>query len=358
MKPSGFGLVIKRGAQAGWMIELPAHSIELGRGIPPRPSERRIEVAEPTVSRVQAVLYWYPEHNAFLIEHEPGAKNPTLVNGSPVGQQVLEPDDIIEAGEMLLRFMRVESAAAVKQATGYGPPVPRDPAEVRPWAPIDAGPPTAFALRVINGHPGDLGRVIPLPDRVLVDGNPLTMGGPGGRRNDIALADSKVAPEQARFVAVGGRLHIVPETPSPQILLRSMPVLGPCALAGGEVLTVGDTILQLDSLIARTVGAEGGCLEFVSFVGSSRPAPIALNTEVTIGRVGVSDVVVPDPAVSRIHLAILRRKGVHVLKHLSATNPTLVNNERVSGERVLMDGDEIRISDRTVLRYAAPESLR
>jgi len=72
---------------------------------------------------------------------------------------------------------------------------------------------------------------------------------------------------------------------------------------------------------------------------------------VTIGRAADCDLVLADPTISKHHLE-LRRQGLEVvLIDLGSTNGTRVNGAGVR-ERVLADGDEIRLGA-TVLRYEA-----
>lgn len=50
------------------------------------------------------------------------------------------------------------------------------------------------------------------------------------------------------------------------------------------------------------------------------------------------------PTVSRKHAAIVRHENQYLLKHLSKTNETFVNNTSIEEEAILKNGDEIRFS--------------
>jgi hypothetical protein len=61
----------------------------------------------------------------------------------------------------------------------------------------------------------------------------------------------------------------------------------------------------------------------------------------TIGREG-SDINIADPEVSRRHATIRSEGGAVAIEDLNSTNGTFVNGERITGTRVLSEGDEVR----------------
>ena len=75
--------------------------------------------------------------------------------------------------------------------------------------------------------------------------------------------------------------------------------------------------------------------------------------EVTIGRQASSQLCVGDPSVSRQHCLIQPAVEGFQIRDLGSNNGTFVNGKRVE-ERVLVDGDKIRIGD-TVFRFAGEE---
>ena len=63
----------------------------------------------------------------------------------------------------------------------------------------------------------------------------------------------------------------------------------------------------------------------------------------TIGRSRESDILLDDPAVSRVHAIVTRdAAGTYCLVDQDSANGTLVNSQPIS-EHVLEDGDEIQI---------------
>jgi len=63
-----------------------------------------------------------------------------------------------------------------------------------------------------------------------------------------------------------------------------------------------------------------------------------------VGRDPKCGVFIDTPLLSREHARIEPRDGGHVVIDLDSTNFTKVNGERVTGERPLKNGDEVRFS--------------
>jgi predicted component of type VI protein secretion system len=70
-----------------------------------------------------------------------------------------------------------------------------------------------------------------------------------------------------------------------------------------------------------------------------------------LGREG-TDIVVPDPEVSRRHAAVREHGGGVAIEDLGSTNGTFVNDRKVEGVQPLSDGDELRLGN-TVFRVRA-----
>ena len=65
---------------------------------------------------------------------------------------------------------------------------------------------------------------------------------------------------------------------------------------------------------------------------------------VTAGKSQSCSIVIDDPAVSRLHVAFENYgDGAWVVKDLGSRNGTSVNGERLTGERALRPGDEVRV---------------
>lgn len=77
---------------------------------------------------------------------------------------------------------------------------------------------------------------------------------------------------------------------------------------------------------------------------------VEVTPDAVIGREG-TEIVLPDPEVSRRHAAIRTEAGGVAIEDLGSTNGTYVNDERISGVRVLHDGDTVRFGN-TVWRLS------
>jgi two-component system response regulator HydG len=107
------------------------------------------------------------------------------------------------------------------------------------------------------------------------------------------------------------------------------------------------TVPRLDDPVLPT---RDFCLALVSGAGASVVCeiPSAAPHRFTVGKSPVCDLTLPDPAVSRRHIALEPRGGVLHLEDLGSTNGTFVNGVRVV-EALLQGGETIRLGS-TALR--------
>ena len=62
-----------------------------------------------------------------------------------------------------------------------------------------------------------------------------------------------------------------------------------------------------------------------------------------IGRTAPCDIAIPDSSVSSKHARILSTAEGFVIEDLGSRNGTFVNSEKVTGKRLLADGDTVRL---------------
>jgi pSer/pThr/pTyr-binding forkhead associated (FHA) protein len=72
------------------------------------------------------------------------------------------------------------------------------------------------------------------------------------------------------------------------------------------------------------------------------------------GRAPAAEIQVVDPKVSRRHFLVGPKEKAFTIRELRSTNGVWVNDERIAGDRVLEDGDRIRVGD-TVLVFRAQD---
>src|SRR5689334_8939408 len=90
---------------------------------------------------------------------------------------------------------------------------------------------------------------------------------------------------------------------------------------------------------------------------SDGPRGLVVGDRVLIGRRPFNTVMVPDPAVSRIHAWVKQRDGRgYVLYDAGSRSGTMLNGEPLREPRVLAEGDEIRVGPAT-LRYSEADEL-
>jgi TolB protein len=69
---------------------------------------------------------------------------------------------------------------------------------------------------------------------------------------------------------------------------------------------------------------------------------------IQIGRGSGNDIMLQDSQASRQHTEISQRGDQYYIRDLGSTNGTFVNNERITGTRLLQPGDQIRIGETTL----------
>jgi predicted component of type VI protein secretion system len=78
----------------------------------------------------------------------------------------------------------------------------------------------------------------------------------------------------------------------------------------------------------------------------------------TVGREGSNNLVLDDADVSRSHAVFQHLGAVWVVRDLSSRNGTMVNGERIAGDRPLRSGDEVRVgTTRIVYRSDTADPL-
>jgi two-component system, NtrC family, response regulator AtoC len=87
---------------------------------------------------------------------------------------------------------------------------------------------------------------------------------------------------------------------------------------------------------------------------SSFPRALPAAGELLVGRGPESDLQLSSPGASRRHALIRSSEGEVRIRDLGSRNGTLVNGERIEGERTLFQGDTITIGSVALILYLAP----
>lgn len=96
-------------------------------------------------------------------------------------------------------------------------------------------------------------------------------------------------------------------------------------------------------------------LEVLGELGSEN-VPL-LSDEVTVGKSRANDLVIDDPEVSRMHAVLKSYPAGWCIRDLSSRNGTFVNGNRLTAERPLRAGDEVRVGT-TIIRFSMPPSAQ
>ena len=104
-------------------------------------------------------------------------------------------------------------------------------------------------------------------------------------------------------------------------------------------------------IVAQLRQAPGGTLLGALILPSGERVELRERT-VVIGRMTEADITLADQNVSRRHAQVRAASGGYLVSDLGSTNGTMLNGQRLAGERRLADGDIVSIGS-THLRFEA-----
>ena len=81
---------------------------------------------------------------------------------------------------------------------------------------------------------------------------------------------------------------------------------------------------------------------------------IQLKESLTIGSATSSDVTIEYPTVSGLHCSLEKTKRGYLLKDENSTNGTKVNEEKITGDTILKDGDILQLSSKCIMVFVKP----
>ncbi len=277
---SGFQLKIIEGTGRGQVFPLDTKELTIGRAA--NPGERApgyVFLYDDTVSRIHAQLFWDDEQNSYILHHR-SQTNPTMINAAPAEEpRLLEPDDAITIGKVVLQIQQIERRWAGPVAPMVAPaaagPSSSDAApgiaplqSKRPHVPMPTetrkvavrismggnkgGQRNEFRLKVVEGP--DEGQSFPLKGTMALGRD---MG--EEQSNAVLLRDEFVCPDHAvlRWSEPDGKYQLLP-TANPVAIQRTMeglvwgtevPIAGRLLLESQDLLQLGNTRLVLEMTV-------------------------------------------------------------------------------------------------------------
>ena len=343
-------LLIKSGPRAGQSIPLNPGVTSIGRG-----SENDLVVDDPAVSRQHATIVF--QEGQYVVE-DAGSSNGTMVEGSPTARTVLSSGSALRLGETELVFMQAEgtmTAGATSAGAAPGPGA-QQPGETL----IMEQPETVMAwLAVTSG--ADKGKTYQLTAKDTTIGR--------DQENDLVQADAVVSRRHALLKYQDGKFLLLDLGSSGGSKVGDQSVGGRSLSTGGAIgvgqtqLTLVETESSEDVAPATSSGAtmvaqpesSGGVLVVQSGPDSGKSFPL-VQGENTIGRDPSCQILLTDPAVSRLH-ALIRRDGeASMVYDLGSRTGTTVEGETLTGHS-LSSGDVIAVgrSELTMMQIDQPQ---
>jgi len=313
---ASFGrLRVADGDEAGRVLDLEEGSLPLGRD--PR---SRLHLADPTVSKDQAVFHCGPD--GVSVENR-SPRNPILVNDEPVeGRRRLRAGDRLTAGSVNLLFEDPRAASP--------------PAAGRAGAEEPGSGPSGTRMMLqpflILHFPGGVTR------EETLAGTRVTVG--RATDSDIVVEFPTVSGRHAEIELRDGKYRIVDVGSTNGTSVNGKRIEAPHPLRNGDIVRIGDISGNSVSLTFREEGADIG--QELGTVAIGRLQVEGRDTFV-LGRDPACEVPLEGGLVSFRHARVDRAGDGHAITDLGSTNGTFVNGVQVRGHRALSAGDVIQI---------------
>jgi pSer/pThr/pTyr-binding forkhead associated (FHA) protein len=227
---------VLEGADTGASLIVSQPAVEIGRGEETAASEGRLALRDRSVSSLQARLSLAKE--GWLLEHNPEATNPTLVNGEPARRLLVAPGDRIRMGRVLLEVR----SHALQQVARRAPAAREERTEM---IRVDAAATTQISVgRGLWGHLVMLQGPVKLTGTrfpLLTDS--VTLG--RGQDCDLVLLDPGVSRRHAELVREGDKVVLVQRSETNPTLRNG------ATISARTVLEHGDEIGLADAVVVR-----------------------------------------------------------------------------------------------------------
>ena len=189
--------------------------------------------------------------------------------------------------------------------------------------------------------------------------NKLIIGRKGKKRKDIEFSDPSILDRHARLTLVENWLFIALEDQRASIYIndQSIKMKG---LEDGDLIRMGNTLLE-HFIIGSQCEGKGATMEVLE--GSSRGKIYALKkNSITIGRksAGSPDKDIEfsekDRSVSRNHACIEKKNNKYYIINQKPKNLTFLNGVHVTEPRPLVNGDKIKLGNKTLFLFKHSEA--
>jgi ABC-type multidrug transport system ATPase subunit len=174
------------------------------------------------------------------------------------------------------------------------------------------------------------------PKVYQLTGDLITIG--RATNNNIVIPSMIVSRQHARLERMpdGYQITVLPDAGNP-VYLEGRPLSGPHLMQHGDLLRIGGQDPGTMVTMTYQFAPEVGIKEQVHSISFGE------KNELMIGRDPSNDVILDYPVISRYHAQIERIGQRYRVKDLNSSNGTFVNNDRISEEVWLQDGDSIRV---------------
>lgn len=254
-------LMVLEGADAGQQFTVDGSEVRIGRGKPKTGQTGAILLCDKSVSGLQATLR--AESGQTLLEHNPVATNPTLVNGRKITKQKIRPGDLIQMGLVKIEVRqrqgialsglfrvgddatepldteaaRAEVAAARTRVADPGAPAVtarlRRPGQAELEATTVAD--SRGRLVLVRGVPGHEGRGYPLGKGITVVGR--------SARCDVTIPEPGISREHLQCEWQGDALELVHRSATNSTCVNGVPVTERRRLRDGDEILLADQVV-------------------------------------------------------------------------------------------------------------------
>ena len=226
-------MVVLEGADTGASLAVSPPSVEIGRGDETVAREGMLFLRDRSVSTLQARLSLAKE--GWLLEHNPEATNPTLVNSEPARRVLVAPGDRIRMGRVMLEVRSRAQQVARRAPVAHAEPTEMIRADAAATVQVQVGRGLWGHLVIVSGPGRVTGTRFPLL------GDSVTLG--RAQDCDLVLLDPGVSRHHAELVREGDQVVLVHRSETNPTLRNGAPVGARTVLEHGDEIGLADAVV-------------------------------------------------------------------------------------------------------------------